>query len=578
MQRRYGLLILLSLFVVALCLYSGVQTFQGAGLPFTTHLLDARTIEVVPVPGIPFPEGLQPGEQLDLVALPRMSRIALGAPLPPGQTYDMTVRRGGALVTVPVTSVHVDVAADSDLNAYHWATLCFDVLLSAIVLLALWRGRDRAAAGLILWGASFLTGTATNLIPRYGMLGGDLLLGTTGFFLLARIGFYIVAESMVSDTLTPRARALWRAGFLLLLSAGAVQTLGGAAVFVATGWAGLLLPQYGFALTASYLVPVAMLFVSYRRAEPVQRLRLRWMLWSSVVFVAGIFLSNSPVLGVLLSGMLSSLMYTIAMACILYAVLRHRVVDVAVILDRTLVYGAMTALVVGVLAAVNSLVQHEALGTNAGLLVQIVVPFALGIVLQRVRGYADRIVEQLFFRQRYLAEKALRAFIRRCGQIADPEQLLDAVIEALRTHISAPGVAFYERRGAGYSCLRRVGEPVYPDSVALDDPAMVAARAGEKAVDLAELSSALGAEGYLFPLTAGGKTLGALICANRPGEHYALDERKLIAKLARQVGLAWQGVLARESQDFVRAVARGGLKPETARKRALKLEENWTAP
>ncbi|HEV2111960.1 MAG TPA: GAF domain-containing protein [Gammaproteobacteria bacterium] len=577
MQRRYGLLILLSLFVAALCAYSGVQTFQGAGLPFTQHLVDAHTAEITPIPGIPLPAGLQPGDQLDLVALPRASRLALGATLPPGQIYDMTVRRGGGLVTVPVTSVHMDVAADSGLNAYHWATVCFDVLLSIIVLLALWRGRDRAAAGLVLWGAAFLTGTATNLMPRYGTLGGDLLLGTTSFFLLARVGFYLVVESMVSNALTPRARVLWRAGFLLLLAAGAVQTLGGPAIFAATGWAELLLPQYGFALTASYLVPVALLFVSYRHAEPVQRLRLRWMLWSSVVFVAGIFLSNSPILGVLPSIIISSLMYFTSMACILYAVLRHRVVDVAVILDRTLVYGAMTALVVGVLAAVNSLVQHAALGTNAGLLVQIVVPFALGIVLQRVRGYADRIVEQLFFRRRYLAEKALRTFARRCGQIADPEHLLDAVIEALHTHLGTPGVALYERRGAGYTCLRQAGKPIYPDIVGLDDPAMVAARAGEKAVDLAELSSGLGAEGYLFPLTAGGKTLGALICAHRPGEHYALDERKLIAKLARQVGLAWQGVLARESHAFVRAVARGSLKPETARKRALKLEENWTA-
>ena len=139
------------------------------------------------------------------------------------------------------------------------------------------------------------------------------------------------------------------------------------------------------ALTASYLVPVALLFVSYRHTQSEQRLRLRWMLWSSVVFVVGIFTNNTPIFGFLASAMIWSLMFTVSFACILYAVLRHRVVDVAVILDRTLVYGAVTALVVGVLAAVNSVVQHAALGTNASLLLQVLVPFALGIVLYRVR-------------------------------------------------------------------------------------------------------------------------------------------------------------------------------------------------
>jgi hypothetical protein len=113
-------------------------------------------------------------------------------------------------------------------------------------------------------------------------------------------------------------------------------------------------------------------------------------------------------------------MFVITMAGFLYAVLRHRVVDVSVFIDRTLVYGGMTALVVGILAAVNSLVEHAALGTNASLLVQVIVPLALGIVLSRVRLYLDRIVEQVFFRRKYLAEKALRRFAR--------------TVQAMKTH------------------------------------------------------------------------------------------------------------------------------------------------
>jgi hypothetical protein len=206
------------------------------------------------------------------------------------------------------------------------------------------------------------------------------------------------------------------------------------------------------------------------------------------------------------------------------------------------------------------------------------VPFALGIVLYRVRTYADKIVEQVFFRKRYLAEKALRGFARRAGHISELPNLLDATLVALRTHVGTPGVAFYEQAPKGYACVKQAGDIVYPRTLGADDPALVAARADMKAVDLVELASALGSDGYVFPLTVAGGLQGVLVCANRPGEHFALDERKLIAKVARQVGLAWQNILARENQAFVKAVAQGTLKPEEARNQALKLDAASSAP
>ena len=572
MHRRFGLLILLTAFVVLVCTYSSLRVFHPTTLPFRGNFLDAHTAEISSIASIPLPAGLREGDRVDFAALPLASRVALGATLPSGHSYDVVVRRDGALITVPVTSIEFDSAAIPGLSVYHWIAVCFYMLMGAIVLLALWRGRDLAAASLVLWGVAFLAGIAAGYIPADGTLGVVIMLATNAIYLLARVGYYMLVESMVASALTPRTRTLWRWGFALMLTLSALQALGGRIIFGLTGWAEFLRPEYGFLLTASYLVPVALLFVSYRHTQSDQRLRLRWMLWSSVVFVVGIFTNNTPIFGFIASAMIWSLMFTVSFACILYAVLRHRVVDVAVILDRTLVYGAVTALVVGVLAAVNSLVQHAALGTNASLLLQVVVPFALGIVLYRVRTYADKVVEQVFFRKRYLAEKALRGFARRAGHISELPNLLDATLTALRTHVGTPGVAFYEQAPKGYACVKQAGDIAYPKSVGPDDVALVAARADMKAVDLAELASALGADGYVFPLRVAGGLQGVLVCANRPGEHFALDERKLIAKVARQVGLAWQNILARESQAFVRAVAQGSLKPEELRERALMLD------
>jgi len=578
MHRRYGLLILLTVLVILAGAYASIMAFRPSELPFTIDTVNAHTGVIEPVAGVPLPSGIEAGDQIDLAAQPRSTRIAIAiiynlGNLPLGRTYGFVIHRDGAWVTIPVTSV--GLSTGTGVRWFAWTFLGFFVLLSAIALLALWRGRDRASAGMTVWAITFLAGIAVHDVPSDGRPGLSVALGSIILYLFARVGFYLLVESMVGSALTPRARALWRGSFLLLLGVGAAQVLGGLSIFVATGWAELLRSQYGFALTASYLLPVVLLFVSYRHADKVRRLRLRWMLWSSVAFVAGVFLNNTPLLGLLASYITYGFMFVIAMAGFLYAVLRHRVVDVSVVLDHTLVYGGLTALVVGVLAAVNSLVEHAALGTSASLLLQVIVPLALGIVLSRVRMYLDRIVEQVFFRKKYLAEKALRRFARNCIRYERTHELMQAAALEIRQQLGAPGVAIYERRSEGYICVQHAGERRYPEHIRIDDSALVAARADQKNIDLSELTSEFGTDGYVLPMTVQGVLQGVLVCANRPGEHYAVEERKLIIQVARQVGIAWQSLLARDNQAFVRAVAHGDLKPDEAQAQARKLAAAW---
>ncbi len=574
MPRRFGLLLLLTAAVVLAVAYVGARIFQVAGTPFSVNLVNAHTAVIVPIPGIPLPKALEPDDRVDLAATPQPTRIAIvGRTLPVGRTYEFVIRRGRTIVTVPVTSV--DTSTSTGVQWSEWAFLCFVVLLGGIALLASWRGRDRAAAGLALWAIAFVFADAASLLPLDGGFRLSAQLGSDVLFLLARAGFYMMVESMAGAALTPRVRTIWRGSFLLLLGAGAVVTLGGLLVFVATGWAGFLQPQYQFIYTAGYLVPVALLFVNYRHAIGAQRLRLRWMLWSSVVFVASVFVSDTQLLGFWASIITNNLLLPIAMAGFLSAVLRHRVVDVSVVIDHTIVYGGMTAVVVGVLAAVNSLVEHAALGTSASLLLQVIVPLALGIVLSRVRLYLDRIVEQVFFRKKYLAEKALRRFARHCEGYEHIEELLTAATQTLRERQGMPGVAIYLRKGDTYTAACREGEIAYPESVKIDDAAFAAARTGQNEIDLSELHSALGSDGYAFPMTTQSGLQGVLVCANRPGEHYAAEERKLLTQVARQMGAAMFAINAREDRNFIRAVARGVLNPESTRAQALSLETGW---
>ncbi len=581
MPRRYGWLVLLSGVEVATTVYAGWLAFQPwPPLPFTVRWVDAHHARIEPIPGLT-PASLRAGDGLALGAQPRATRSALVtneiSNLPSSASYPLVIQRGAAQVTVSVHAVNGNTGALS--NWADWIRLYEVILFAGIALLALWRGHDRAAAGMALWALAQtpLAFASSCAFAPYGnglaLLG---LMGEYGFVLLARIGFYVMAESIAGSALSPRRRALWRCLFALALGAAAIAHLGGPIAVVTAGWAGLMQPWWGLLWLVAYLVPIALLIASYRHADARQRQRLHWLLWGSVVFVAGlVFLDLSLPLSFVANATLSSGLGTLGAAAMLYAVLRHRVVDVSVVLDHTLVYGGLTALVVGVLAAVNSLVEHAALGTSASLLLQVIVPLALGIVLSRVRTYLDRIVEQVFFRRKYLAEKALRRFARQCTHINTVEHLYEVAIAEIRRHLGARGVAIYEHQGEDYVCVRQEGEVSYVAHVGMDDTVFVAARADQKDIDLSEFASALGADGYGFPMTTQGVLQGVLVCANRPGEHYAADERKLLAQVARQMGGALLAINAREDRNFIRSVARGVLDPDSTRAQALRLETGW---
>ncbi|WP_297923174.1 GAF domain-containing protein, partial [Metallibacterium sp.] len=580
MHRRYGLLLLLTAAVVLAVTYASVRVFQPSGMPFLVNVVNSHTAVIVPIPGIPLPKALEPGDRVDLAATPRSTRMAIGRFLqfgdsPVGRTYEFAIRRGQAIVTVPVTTVDTSTGTGTGMRWSEWAFFFLVVPFGGIALLAAWRGRDRAAADLALWTIANVFGFAAGSVPLDGRLGLSAQLGVDVLFLLARVGFYMMVEFIAGTALTPRSRALWRASFLLLLGAGAVAKLGGVLVFVAYGWAEFLRPQYGFVWPASYFVPVVLLFANYRHADGAQRLRLRWMLWSSVGFVTSAFLDNTPLLGFWASEIASNLMLPIAMVGFLYAVLRHRVVDISVVLNRALVYAATTSLVLGLFALLESLIERTTLGHGAGLLLELAVPLGLGAALSTVHRRIEAVVERFFFRHQYRAETALRRFAEECAFITQPENLFDLTVEQIARHAGAPRVALYERTAEAYIRIRQHGAPALPEQVATDDLAFVGLRARNAELDLDDTRSQLGADGYAFPLMLRGTLLGALVVSQRPGEHYAADERELLFHVAHEVGAALFALRARESQAFVRALAQGNLKPEDARAQAIKLETTW---
>ena len=137
-----------------------------------------------------------------------------------------------------------------------------------------------------------------------------------------------------------------------------------------------------------------------------------------------------------------------------------------------------------------------------------------------------------------------------CGFIREPERLFALSVEEIARHTDAPLVALYERSpgGEGYVCRRQLGEPALPETIPTDDRAFVALRARNAELALQDTPSVLGTEGYAFPLMLRGDLLGALVVGERPGEHYAADERALLFHVAHEIGAALFALRAQASE------------------------------
>ena len=578
MKRHLGVLIALTGIVLIALVCGGLEdldvVIRSATVPFALQPIDARTEVVRAVPGVALPPGLRAGDRITLAAQPLATRFAifnggyLAQSLPPGQIVHLTVQRDSQRVSVPVQTI--DFAGAISRSA-RWLRVFGDLVFAVIALAAIWRGRNRAADGLALFAMANLVGNVLLGTPARGAAGFAALLGGAMFALLTRVGMYVMAESMSAAALgNPGVRRAWRALFFAMLGAAAVLLIGPAIAAAAMGLLVLQSPYFNVFFAATYLLPIALLFAGYRRSEQADRVRLRWMVWGGGLLAAvALFLDLGLINPNTYSLPLLESAADLGLAAFLYAILRHRVVDVKVVISRALVYAVTTSLVLGLFALFESLFERTALGERASLALELVVPLGLGASLSTVHRRIDALVDRWIFRRQYREETALRRFANESAFVSQPDTLLDLALEQILRHVGSPWAAFYEYGPGGYRRVCQRGEPALPEALATDDLTLVKLRARDRDVDLHETHSGLGREGYAFPLRARDQLLGVLVVGPRSGEHYAAEERELMEHVAHAVAASLFALRARSVEEQLTA-ARAEAAASAARESVLR--------
>jgi hypothetical protein len=583
MNRALALRVSLSavaLASIATVLLVTLGVWSGGALPLQVQQQANGLYVVHRDPHFSLPAPLRDGDVLAIKEMTLAARAVAfyGVGVSVGSTVDIPVLRGGHVLRV---SIEAQAAAPFRRDWLNRAVNAFltTPFIAALALLTLWRGRDRVAWGLCL--LSFYGLIAGALLNLSTVLVQPLLtfclilLVVEAQYVAAIPGLYVMAEGLADAGVSVRTRSLAR--IVVAGLAAAAFALDLARQISATCF-GLTAPPVVasgiMAVTITLIaIPVLMLLGGYRKAPHERRLRIRWVLWSTaflLVCAMSIF-ALEPVQS--RYPYLFEFVYTarwLAFAGYLYAAIRTRLVDVSFVVNRALVYAAITALLFGIFSVFELGLHELAVSDKLSWALQAIAALILAMALSPLHRRLEHSVERIFFRQQRLAIETLRSFAAECAFIEQRSRLLETAVERLHPHCDA--VAIYERALSGYQ-LRASRGRAWPETVDVDDPAFVSLRARRQEVDVHGLGSAMGSDSLAFPMTVGEMLSGAVVCRPRAGEQFAPDIRAALADTARNLGASLYILRYREQARLVADIATGRIDESGARRRAVAMLE-----
>jgi hypothetical protein len=305
---------------------------------------------------------------------------------------------------------------------------------------------------------------AYSLVAEVGLPpGAEALAWITSWLWVPDVGLYLFLALLFPNGRLPSTR--WRpfAGFI-----GVVVVTGTVAVALSPGpirglepienplgWEGI--PTVAVLtealLYALGLVAAASVLVRLRSSRGEERQQIKWFAY------AGVLLATSTVITYVLSeatslrwlGWVASLPAMIGMAGIPVAVgiaiLRYRLYEIDLLINRTLVYGALTAMLVlvylGGIVVLQGLLR--ALTGQESQLAIVASTLAVAALFNPLRRRIQSFIDRRFYRSKYDAAKTLEAFSAKLRDETDLEALNSELVGVVRETMQPAHVSLWMR-------------------------------------------------------------------------------------------------------------------------------------
>ncbi len=200
----------------------------------------------------------------------------------------------------------------------------------------------------------------------------------------------------------------------------------------------------GGALAFGAVGAVASVVVRFRRSRGIERQQLKWFLYAAAPIVAFPAIDSLPVI---VSGLLTGWVLVGLPVAIGIAVLRYRLYEIDLFINRTLVYGPLTAMlvlfylggVVSLQAGLRSLTGQES--TLAVVASTLAIAALFSPLRRRVQAFVDR----RFYRKKYDAAKTLEAFSAKLRNETDLQALNEELVKVVRETMQPAHVSLWLR-------------------------------------------------------------------------------------------------------------------------------------
>ena len=203
-----------------------------------------------------------------------------------------------------------------------------------------------------------------------------------------------------------------------------------------------------FALAA--IGSMASLVFRFRRSHGVERQQLKWMAAAAALVVAAWLLNAffDQVLGSDIAVILPLALLALAAAGAI-AILRYRLYDLGLVVNRALVYGALSATLAGAYIGIVLLLQLalEPLTSDSGLAIA-GSTLAVAALFRPARARIQHAVDRRFYRRRYDAVRTVQRFSARLRDEVELEALSDELRGVVRETVQPAHVSLWLREAA----------------------------------------------------------------------------------------------------------------------------------
>jgi hypothetical protein len=181
------------------------------------------------------------------------------------------------------------------------------------------------------------------------------------------------------------------------------------------------------------------MIVRFRRSSGRERLQLKWVAYTAALTAASFlasFVLPEPVPqaiqdAVFFLGVAAFAAIPIAAGI---AILRYRLYDIDLLINRTLVYGSLTLSLAAIYAGGIVLIQglFRAFTGQETQLAVVASTLAIAALFNPLRRHVQAFIDRRFYRHRYDARKTLESFSARLRDETDLDRLGDELVSVVR--------------------------------------------------------------------------------------------------------------------------------------------------